>query len=145
MATQTIRDRRKLVGLDVILVHRLLKNSVEAPEYVLLSEELYRTGERRLSEHAQEIPHDLEGIGPVLTYVTEIEDVAGPLPPLPEPRWLGRIGRTVDVAGRGMPYMLGPAAPALASPRLSPRGRSRSASASSRLVTSSSPAAAAAG
>ena len=43
VATQTIRQRRKLVGIDVILVHRLLKNPVEVPEYVLLSEELYRT------------------------------------------------------------------------------------------------------
>jgi len=107
VATQTIRDRRKLVGIDVILVHRLLKNTVESPEYVLLSEELYRTGGTALSEHVREVPHDLEGIGPVLTYVTDIEDVAGPLPPLPDPPWTGRIGRTLDVAGRGLPYMLG--------------------------------------
>ncbi len=43
VATQTIRQRRKLVGIDVILVHRLLKNPVEVPEYLLLSEELYHT------------------------------------------------------------------------------------------------------
>src|ERR1700759_3764446 len=42
VATQTIRDRRKLVGIDVILVHRLLKNSVQAPEYLLFSEDLSR-------------------------------------------------------------------------------------------------------
>ena len=30
VATQTIRDRRKLVGIDVILVHRLLKDPVSA-------------------------------------------------------------------------------------------------------------------
>ena len=42
VATQTIRQRRKLVGIDVILVHRLLKNPVAVPEYVLLSEDLYR-------------------------------------------------------------------------------------------------------
>jgi hypothetical protein len=107
VATQTIRDRRKLVGIDVILVHRLLKNTVEAPEYVLLSEELYQSGGAALSDRAQEVPQDLEGIGPVRTYVTDIADVAGPLPPLPDPRWLGRIGRTLDVAGRGLPYMLG--------------------------------------
>src|SRR5829696_7008867 len=69
VATQTIRDRRKLVGIDVILVHRLLKNSVAAPEYVLLSEELYRNGGAALSDRVQEVPHDLEGIGPVRTYV----------------------------------------------------------------------------
>ena len=45
VATQTIRQRRKLVGIDVILVHRMLKNPVEVPEYVLLSEELYRTSD----------------------------------------------------------------------------------------------------
>ena len=45
VATQTIRQRRKLVGIDVILVHRMLKNPVEVPEYVLLSEELYRTAD----------------------------------------------------------------------------------------------------
>src|ERR1700748_1422234 len=41
VATQTIRDRRKLVGIDVILVHRLLKNSVLVSEYLLVPEELY--------------------------------------------------------------------------------------------------------
>jgi hypothetical protein len=106
VATQTIRDRRKLVGIDVILVHRLLKNSVEAPEYVLLSEELYRTS-GAVFDPVQEHPEDLEGIGSVLTYVADIDDVAGSLPPLPDPGWLGRLGRTADVAGRGLPYMLG--------------------------------------
>src|ERR1700710_1262244 len=32
VATQTIRRRKKLVGMDVIHVHRLLKNSVQLPE-----------------------------------------------------------------------------------------------------------------
>src|SRR5215217_3043499 len=44
VATQTIRDRRKLVGIDVIFVHRLLKNPVQTPEYLLLSEDLYHDG-----------------------------------------------------------------------------------------------------
>jgi hypothetical protein len=107
VATQTIRDRRKLVGIDVILVHRLLKSSVPALEYVLFSEELYRTGAPALSDRVQEGSHDLEGIGPVQTYFVDIADVAGSLPPTPDPGWLGRLGRTVDVAGRGVPYMLG--------------------------------------
>jgi Protein of unknown function (DUF2652) len=107
VSPQTIRDRRKLVGIDVILVHRLLKNPVQAPEYVLFSEELYRTGEAALSDPVQEVSHDLEGIGPVHTYFVDIADVAGSPAPLPDPRWLGRLGRTVDVAGRGLPYMLG--------------------------------------
>jgi uncharacterized protein DUF2652 len=107
VATQTIRDRRKLVGIDVILVHRLLKNPVQAPEYVLFSEELYRTAGATLSGPVQEVAQDLEGIGPVKTYCVDLAGVAGSLPPMPDPSWLGRVGRTVDVAGRGLPYMLG--------------------------------------
>jgi Protein of unknown function (DUF2652) len=107
VATQTIRDRRKLVGIDVILVHRLLKNPVQIPEYVLFSEALYQDGGSALSGQAQELSHELEGIGPVRTYFVDVADVAGSLPPPAEPRWLGRVGRTVDVAGRGLPYMLG--------------------------------------
>ena len=107
VATQTIRDRRKLVGIDVILVHRLLKNSVPAPEYVLCSEELYQAGAASLSDRMQEVSHDLEGIGLVRTYFADMADVAGPLPPAPRPRMLGRLGRTFDVAGRGLPYTLG--------------------------------------
>jgi Protein of unknown function (DUF2652) len=107
VATQTIRDRRKLVGIDVILVHRLLKNPVPTPEYLLFSEELYQSGGAALSEPVHEVSHELEGIGPVRTYFVDVADVAGSLPPLPDPGLLGRLGRTVDVAGRGLPYMLG--------------------------------------
>jgi hypothetical protein len=106
VATQTIRDRRKLVGIDVILVHRLLKNSVQAPEYLLFSEELYRNGGGAF-DPVQQIEQELEGIGPVRTYFADITRVAGSLPPIPDPGWLGRLARTVDVAGRGVPYMLG--------------------------------------
>src|SRR3954449_12185796 len=77
VATQTIRDRRKLVGIDVIFVHRLLKNPVQAAEYILFSEELYRTGGAALADPVREVSQELEGIGPVHTYFVDIADVAG--------------------------------------------------------------------
>jgi hypothetical protein len=107
VAIQTIRQRRKLVGIDVILVHRLLKNPVQAPEYLLFSEELYRSGEAALPDPVHEVSQHLEGIGPVRAYFVDIEDLVDSLPPLPDPSWLERLGRTVDVVGRGLPYMLG--------------------------------------
>jgi Protein of unknown function (DUF2652) len=111
VAPQTINKRRKLVGIDVIHIHRMLKNPVEAPEYVLFSEELYRTGEAVLPDTVHEVSQDLDGIGPVREYFVEIEDLAGSLPPgsppLPTPSLPGRLGRTLSVAGRGLPYMLG--------------------------------------
>jgi hypothetical protein len=107
VATQTIRERRKLVGIDVILVHRLLKNPVQVPEYLLFSEQLYRSGEGDLPESIHEITQDLEGIGPVRAYFVAIEDVTGSFPPLPDPPLVARFGKTLEVVGRGLPYMLG--------------------------------------
>lgn len=107
VATQTIKRRRKLVGIDVILVHRMLKNPVQASEYVLLSEDLYRAGESTLPDAVHEVSQDLEGIGSVREYFVEMEDLAGSLPPLPDPPLVGRLGWTLDIACRGLPYMLG--------------------------------------
>src|SRR4051794_19629207 len=87
VATQTIKQRRKLVGIDVIHVHRLLKNPVEVPEYILFSEEFYGSGDASLLDPVHEISQDLEGIKPVRTYFIEVEDLAGPLPPPPDPSW----------------------------------------------------------
>ena len=108
VATQTIKRRRKLVGMDVIFVHRLLKNPVQVPEYVLVSEDLYRSGGTSSPEHA------------------DARDLAGPrghrarahllrgrrrhrraarlrcrIPPGSR-----RIGGTVGMVGRGLPYIL---------------------------------------
>src|SRR6478735_8519805 len=61
VATQTIKRRKKLIGMDVIYVHRMLKNSVDVPEYVLVSDDLHRNGGTTSSElvmHA--IEQDLE-------------------------------------------------------------------------------------
>jgi hypothetical protein len=107
VAIQTIRQQRKLVGIDVILVHRLLKNAVEVPEYVLVSEELYRTADTPMPGPAQEVSQDVEGIGPVRAYFVDVADLPGALPPLPDPSLLGRVRRTLAVAGSGLPYMLG--------------------------------------
>src|SRR3954453_2413713 len=107
VATQTIKRRRKLVGIDVIYVHRLLKNPVPVPEYLLVSEDLYRNGGTAPSDPGmQEVAQDLEGIGPVHTYFTDVEDIAAPLAPLPDPSWPRRIGGTVGMVGRGLPYIL---------------------------------------
>ena len=105
VASQRIKDRQKLVGIEVIHVHRMLKNPVDVPEYVLFSEALYRTGQEM--PDVREVSQELEGIGPSSAFFVEVEDVAGALPSPPEPAWPTRVGRTLDVAGRGLPYMLG--------------------------------------
>src|SRR6266700_632961 len=105
VATQTIKRRKKLVGMDVIYVHRLLKNPVTVPEYLLVSDDLFRAGGTASSELVmQEIAQDLEGIGRVQTFFVDVGDIAAPLAPLPEPSWPRRIGGTLTMVGRGLPH-----------------------------------------
>jgi hypothetical protein len=108
VATQTIKRRRKLVGVDVIYVHRLLKNPVQVPEYVLVSEDLYRNSGTAPSEAPmREVAQHLEGIGPVRSFFMDVEDIAAPLAPPPDPSWPRRIGGTLSMVGRGLPHILG--------------------------------------
>jgi hypothetical protein len=105
VATQTIKHRKSIVGLDVIHVHRLLKNPVEIPEYILVSDELFRDGGAASAELAfQEIPLELEGIGKVQSHYVDVGELAAPLP---DPSWPRRIGATFAMVGRGLPYAFG--------------------------------------
>jgi hypothetical protein len=105
VATQTIKRHKNLVGLDVIHLHRLLKNPIEVPEYLLVSDELFRNGGTASFELAmQEIPLDLEGIGKVRSHYVDVSDLAAPLS---DPPWSRRIGATFAMVGRGIPYAIG--------------------------------------
>jgi hypothetical protein len=107
VATQTIRQRLKLVGIDVILVHRLLKTPVPVREYVLLTEDLFRAGSSTLPSPLHQMEPELEGIGPVRALYVEVASLEGAAIPLPAPTWGGRLKRTAYAAGAGLPYMLG--------------------------------------
>lgn len=107
VATQTIRGRSKPVGIDVILVHRLLKNPVEMPEYVLMTEQLCEDGASAMTVPAQEVRTQVESIGDVRAYAVDVDDLDGALPPDTPLSWRGRLASTVAAAGRGMPYLLG--------------------------------------
>ncbi len=105
VATQTIKRRKKLVGLDVIHVHRMLKNPVDVPEYLLVTDELFRLDDTASSEvMMQDLDLDLEGIGQVRTHYVDVGKLA--VPP-PRPSWPQRIGGTLTMAGRGIPYAVG--------------------------------------
>ena len=106
VASQTIKRRKKLVGMDVIYVHRLLKNPVKVPEYVLVSDELFRGGGPAYSDFAMhEVAQDLEGIGRVQTFFVDVAEIA-PLAPLPDPSWPRRLGGTLAMVGRGLPHVV---------------------------------------
>jgi len=99
VSERTIRNRKSLAGVAVILVHRLLKNAVPVPEYALLSEELYDGG---AVGEARAVDQELEGLGPVRAYFIELGE-----PPVRALHVGTRLGETVTTLGRGMPYLLG--------------------------------------
>ncbi|WP_426320374.1 DUF2652 domain-containing protein [Microbacterium sp. E-13] len=107
VATQSIGGRSKLVGIDVILVHRLLKNPVAIPEYVLLTDDVYRRESPALPDTVGEISPDLEGIGSVHAYYVDVADLGGDGSDAPAPTLRSRLGSTFSAVGRGLPYMIG--------------------------------------
>jgi Protein of unknown function (DUF2652) len=59
----------ELSGVDVIIVHRLLKNSVPAHEYILLTEEAYRDVQFPLEIPVTPGEESYDDIGTIKTYV----------------------------------------------------------------------------
>ena len=104
---QRIRDTEKLVGVDVIAVHRMLKNSVPAAEYLLMSEPLYQRLEPQLRDRALRADQELEGLGSMPLYFVELGDLDVELPAVPEPSLRARMRATVGFGLRALPRLVG--------------------------------------
>lgn len=72
-----IRHLNKITGEDMILAHRLLKNSIKEDEYILLSEAFYEMGDEFAGSRPQRRTEHCEGIGRVnvTVYFPENESV----------------------------------------------------------------------
>jgi class 3 adenylate cyclase len=107
VVSQRIRETEKLVGVDVIAVHRMLKNSVPAAEYVLMSEPLYQSLEPRVRDRAERVDQELEGLGTMTLYFVELADLPIELPAPPKPGLPARIRETVGLGVRAFPRLIG--------------------------------------
>jgi hypothetical protein len=65
----TIGDVADVSGVDVILAHRLLKNSVEADEYILMTEPAYRELRFPSELEVHESSEAYEGFGSIATFI----------------------------------------------------------------------------
>jgi hypothetical protein len=63
----------KLSGVDVILIHRLLKNSVERPEYLLLTEAAHRDLQFPTDVRFETGSEQYEHLGSITTFVHYLE------------------------------------------------------------------------
>jgi hypothetical protein len=107
VAEQRVRRSVKPGGLEVIFVHRMLKNAVPVPEYLLMSEAVYRHCDPALQGRAHRLEQELEGIGTAETYFVDLAEVAAALPPAPERTTLRRQRETLGVVVRSLPYLVG--------------------------------------
>lgn len=107
VATQTIRDRTKLVGIDVIAAHRMLKNDVPVEEYVLMSDSVFERCEPSLRERSVQIDQELEGVGPMSSHFVDLDSIVREPVALEEPRLPARLRETAGVIVRCFPRVVG--------------------------------------
>jgi hypothetical protein len=100
----TIRGRTSLSGPDVILVHRLLKNSVPVSEYVLMTDPLYEQTEPSVRERAVELEEELEGLGRERVWYVELEEAARARA---EASPAAKLAHAVGITARSLPYYVG--------------------------------------
>lgn len=107
VATQRIRDSEKLVGVDVIAVHRMLKSNVPTAEYFLMSEPLYRQLDPELRRRAVLVEQDLEGLGTVPLYFVELGELPTEAPAPADPTLSARIRETIAFGMHAFPRLIG--------------------------------------
>lgn len=104
---QRIRDHEKLVGVEVITAHRMLKNNVPATEYLLMSEPLHRRLAPELRDRAVLFEQQLEGLGTMPLYFVELGDLPIDVPGVPAPTLAAQIRETVSLGLRAFPRVIG--------------------------------------
>lgn len=107
VATQKIRDTEKLVGVDVIAVHRMLKSTVPAPEYVLMSEQLYGRLEPDLRDRAVLVEQELEGLGKVPLFFVALDESPSEIQAVETPKLSARVRETISFGLRAFPRVVG--------------------------------------
>src|SRR5271154_6147972 len=72
VAEQKVKRNVELAGVDVILVHRMLKNTVPVPEYVLLTDPVAQSLDEAMRLRSKPLMHDFEGLGETSTHYIDL-------------------------------------------------------------------------
>jgi hypothetical protein len=107
VAGQTVGGRTKPVGVDVIVVHRMLKNSVPVPEYLLMTDAAFGRLPDDARGAAETVEEDLEGLGIETLHFLDLEQLSLDRPPPPQPRFGARLLATSRLIARGLPVAAG--------------------------------------
>lgn len=111
VAEQRVKRHAELAGLDVILVHRMLKNAVPLDEYVLMTDPVANRLEEPWRGLCLPLLHDFEGIGETSTHYIDLAGVHGLGGP-PRRSLLRRLASAAKLESGSLPYRLGVREPA---------------------------------
>lgn len=107
VAFQRIKHLTELAGVDVILVHRMLKNDVPVAEYVLMTDAVLAGLPEDLRRLAQSLEHEFEGIGTTKTHYVDLERIAIEAPGRHSGGFWARLWHKLSQEARSLPYVLG--------------------------------------
>ena len=111
VAEQRVKRSFDIVGVDVILVHRMLKNAVPVVEYVLMTDPVAACLGDPVRGLCRPLTHDFDGIGETSTHYIDL--AASEIPAAPPGRSLLRRLRTMaKLELSSLPYLLGVREPA---------------------------------
>jgi hypothetical protein len=105
VAEQRVKRHVELAGVDVILVHRMLKNAVPVPEYVLMTDPVAACLDESMRGLCKSLTHDFEGIGQTSTHYIDLGTSEVPPAP-PERSFFGRLGMTAKFEMSTLPFLL---------------------------------------
>ena len=107
IAFQRVKSFTELAGFDVILVHRMLKNSVPLSEYVLMTDAVLGGVGSELRESARALEEDFEGVGATRVHYVDLDAIAPAAPPKLERSFIRAWWERIKLNWRALPYMLG--------------------------------------
>jgi hypothetical protein len=103
----TIRGRSTLAGVDVILVHRMLKNSVPLSEYVLMTDTVLERVGAPIAELTSSIDEELEGLDSQRLHYVDMAEIAGPETEPPSVSLFEKAANHASLTARTVPYLVG--------------------------------------
>jgi hypothetical protein len=106
IVTRKTGGSTELAGVDVILVHRMLKNDVPLPEYLLVTEPVYALLDARRRDGAAALSLDVADIGPTSAWYVALTAASMPAAP-PRLPMMKRLARHLQKIGRSLPYLAG--------------------------------------
>jgi hypothetical protein len=106
-AFQKVQRFTELAGVDVILVHRMLKNSVPVGEYVLMTDPIHDRLDPSLKDVTKHGEEEFEGLGTTQTHYIDLNDIALGELPVFKPTRLSRLMQLLRLNAAALPVIVG--------------------------------------